>query len=117
MMARLFTGRITNSAVDQLINLLPAVNRWLAEDPNAATRFLDGPVAALEAMQKSGALKDPIGDLLAVLRSAPRQHGGRRLQLVNLFRPTSVSFDTKAALPADSGANKPGNERRKRENG
>lgn len=101
IMARLSVGEVSDAAVEQLIAAMPAANRWLAEHPEEAARLLEDPVAAVHAMQKSGALTESVADLLVILRSLRKTAEGTRkarARLERLLRPTSASFGPKPAL-------------------
>ena len=97
-MARFFDGDVPDAAVDQLISAFSVANRWLVDHPEDAARLIEDPASVLEAMKTSGALTQPMDELLATLRSLRRDAEGKlkaRARLVNLLRPTSARFGRK----------------------
>ncbi len=100
-MSRLFGREIPDAAVSQLIGAIPAVNRWLADHPEGAGRLLDDPAATLEAIQQSGAIAEPLPDLLAVLQSAPaisEDPHRTRARIARVLRPRGARFGERPAL-------------------
>jgi hypothetical protein len=89
-------GEIPDSAIEQAIAVVPAVERWLSEHPDEASRLIHDPATTLEAMKQSGALTEPIDQLLVLLRSEPQKSGDRnprvRALLAEAFREASASF-------------------------
>jgi hypothetical protein len=100
-MSRFGVADVPDAAVRQLIAVMSVANRWLKDHPEEAPRLIVDPAAVLEAMQASGALTEPVDDLLAVLRSFRRDSEGKltaRARLVNFLRPSSARFGRKPVL-------------------
>lgn len=96
--ARFFDGDVPDAAIDQLISAFSVANRWLVDHPEDAPRLIEDPASVLDAMKTSGALTQPVDELLAVLRSQRRNPEGKltaRARLVNFLRPTSARFGRK----------------------
>jgi hypothetical protein len=106
LLARLGVGEVSGAAVDQLIGAMSAANRWLADRPEEAVRFLEDPAAALEAMQAAGVITGSMADLLAVLRSLRKRGEGAlkaRARVVRVLRPATASFGRKPELRFGAG--------------
>ena len=103
LMARLGVDKVwSDAAVEQLIRAAAAADRWLAEQPDEAARLVEDPAGAVQAMQRSGLLTEPVADLLETLRSlGKRGHAkseARSRRARTALRPTTARFGVKPAL-------------------
>jgi len=106
-MARLGIDQVwSDTAVEQLIHAAAAAVRWLADKPDEAARLVEDPAGAVEAMQRSGLLTEPVADLLDILRSLSRRGDAsaeaRSRRMRTAFRPRTVRFGVKPALRSTS---------------
>jgi hypothetical protein len=101
LMARFGSGDVPDAAINQLIDAMPALNRWMTQHHEDAGRLMEDPAAVLEAMQQAGVLEKPVADLLTLLRSLRTDSEGKltaRARLVNFLRPSSAHFGRKPVL-------------------
>lgn len=66
----------TDAAIEQLLAVGAAAQRWLDAEPDQAGLLVNDPAAAIAAMRASGFLDDPVDDLLAA-QAAFRRPDGR----------------------------------------
>jgi len=119
LMARLGIDQVwSDAAVEQLIRAAGAADRWLADKPDEAERLVEDPAGAVEAMQRSGLLTEPVADLLDVLRSLSRRDDtkaeARSRRVRTAFRPRTVRFGVKPALRSSPPYDVPGQDRGRR---
>jgi hypothetical protein len=101
LMARLGIDNVSEAVVDQLVRAAAAADRWLADRPEEAARFVEDPAGAMEAMQRAGLLTGGFADLLDVLRALGARREKKsteRSRLARILRPKIVSFGPKPAL-------------------
>lgn len=107
LMARLGIDQVwSDAAVEQLALAAAAAERWLADKPDEAARLVEDPAGAVEAMQRSGLLTEPVADLLDILGSLSRagdaKAEARSRRVRTALRPRTVRFGVKPALRSSS---------------